>query len=81
LGQCWTWCERWLHNGKKFHSVGIAAICWAIWKTRNKVCFEGKMINDPILYYARYACALIGYWVGLFAEIDKEALITGANTM
>jgi uncharacterized membrane protein (UPF0136 family) len=38
------------------------------------------MINDPISILC-YACALIGYLVGLFAEINKEALITGANTM
>jgi hypothetical protein len=80
LAQCWTWCERWLPNGKKFHSVGIAAICWVIWKTHNKICFEGKMINDPISILC-YASALIGYWAGLFAKIDKEALIAGANTM
>jgi hypothetical protein len=42
LNQCWLWCERWLPFGKQFHTMGIAAICWAIWKTRNKVCFEEK---------------------------------------
>jgi len=33
LQQCWSWCERWLPCGKKFHTVVIAAICWSIWKT------------------------------------------------
>lgn len=38
------------------------------------------MISDPVSIIC-YACALIGYWAGLFDEIDKEALIAGANTM
>ena len=25
--QCWTWCEKWLPFGEKFHAIGIAAIC------------------------------------------------------
>jgi len=80
LNQCWTWCENWLPAGKQFHAIGIAAICWAIWKTRNKACFEGKLLNDPVSIIC-YACALMGYWAGLFAESDKEALIAGVTTM
>ena len=29
LNQCWEWYERWLPLGKKFHTLGIAAVCWA----------------------------------------------------
>lgn len=35
--QCWSWVEKWLPFGQKFHAIGIAAICWAIWKARNKM--------------------------------------------
>lgn len=46
------------------------------------MCFEGKPIADPasIIYFAY---SLMGYWVGLFVEQDKEALISveGVNTM
>ena len=80
LGQCWLWCEKWLPFGKQFHTLGIAAICWAIWKTRNKACFEGKLLKNPASIIC-YACVLMDYWAGLFMEIDKEALIAGANTM
>jgi hypothetical protein len=31
-----------LSFGKKYHVWGVAAICWAIWKSRNKACFEEK---------------------------------------
>lgn len=47
FSQCWAWADRWLPSGKQFHAIGIAALCWAIWKTRNRACFEGKCINDP----------------------------------
>ena len=80
LGQCWLWCEKWLPFGKQFHTVGIAAICWAIWKTQNKACFDGIMIRNPASIIC-YACALMGYWAGLFLEMDKEALEAGVNTM
>lgn len=80
LQQCWLWCDKWLPNGRKFHVTGIAAFCWAIWKARNKACFEGKTIQSPISIIC-HACALISYWEGLFLEGDKELLIAGANQM
>jgi len=27
--------------------VGVAAICWSLWKTRNQACFQNKIISDP----------------------------------
>jgi hypothetical protein len=78
--QCWNGCDKWLPAGKQFHSVGIAAICWAIWKARNKVCFEGKPLINPVSIIC-HACALMNYWAGLFKELDKEALETGVNLM
>ena len=78
--QCWAWCEQWLLFGDKFHAVGIAAICWTIWKTKNSACFEGKSVRSPISIIC-YACSLMEYWVGLFLYDDKEQLIAGANTM
>jgi hypothetical protein len=67
-------------NVRKFQVTGIAAFCWAIWKARNRTCFEGKMIQNPISIIC-HACALICYWAGLFLKGDKELLIAGANSM
>jgi hypothetical protein len=80
LEQCWLWCEQWFPFGKKFHPWGIAAICWAIWKRRNKVVFEGKLLQNPLEIIC-HACALMVYWSGLFAEMDREQPVEGANTM
>lgn len=80
LEQCWNWCDKWLSSGQKFHTLGIAAVCWAIWKTRNKVCFENKSLHDPISIVC-YACALMSYWAGLYLEEDKKMLEDGVATM
>jgi hypothetical protein len=80
MNQCWDWCEKWLSFGKKLHTLGIAAVCWAIWKARNKLCFEGKLILNPISIVC-HACALMSYWAGLYAGMDREALEEGVNTM
>jgi len=80
IQQCWDWCEKWLPNGQKFHTLGIAAICWAIWRIRNDVCFEGRKITNPISIVC-LACSLMCYWAGLFLEVDKEALVRGVNLM
>lgn len=78
--QSWRWCARWIPKGNQFHAVGIAAICWAIWKRRNKVCFEGKKLHNP-LEIISHACALMKNWAGLQKDIDKELLIQGADAM
>jgi hypothetical protein len=73
LGQCWEWCDLWLPMGGKFHLWGISAICWAIWKARNRACFERKIIRNPIEIIC-HAGALMQYWTGLYAEVDRKML-------
>lgn len=43
---------------------GIAAICWAIWKSRIKACFERKIIKNPLEIIC-HACELMDYWADL----------------
>jgi hypothetical protein len=65
INQCWSWLEKWLPQGKKFHVTGTSAICWAIWQASNKACFDKKIIKDPmeIIYLAG---ALMKFWAGLY---------------
>jgi len=44
FAQSWKWCEQWQWE-TVLCCVGTAAVCWSIWKMRNKVCFEGKKIT------------------------------------
>jgi hypothetical protein len=43
--QYWIWVQRALPQAPKFHTIGLAAVCWAIWRIRNNVCFEKKELN------------------------------------
>jgi len=47
--QCWAWCEQWLPFYEKFHALGIAAICWAIWKTRKSVVLRARLLQVQFL--------------------------------
>ena len=78
--QSWKWCEKWIPKGKQFFAVGIAAVCWSIWKMRNKICFEGKKFHNPI-EIVFHACALTKFWAGLQKEVDKGTLIQGVDAM
>jgi hypothetical protein len=36
----WPWIRKSLPNDKNMYMFGLAAICWATWKTRNRICFD-----------------------------------------
>lgn len=80
MEKCWVWCNTWLPGDKKLHVVGIAAVCWAIWKARNGLCFDGKQKQNPASIIC-HACALMSYWAALYSEEDSEALKEGVNMM
>ncbi|CAD6260944.1 unnamed protein product [Miscanthus lutarioriparius] len=78
LEQCWAWCFKWLPQGQKAHVWSVAAVCWAIWKARNKARFKKKLIKNPIEIVC-HACALMKYWTCLFVEMDRKTLEEGVN--
>ena len=44
--------------------MGLAAVCWAIWRTRNSVCFYEKKVKSPTEIVC-LICSFIVYWAGL----------------
>lgn len=53
--------------------MGLAAVCWAIWRTRNAVCFDKKRIKSPI----EIMCDVLifTYWSELHkSELEKQVL-------
>jgi hypothetical protein len=58
--QFWIWISNALPGGEALHMLGLAAVCWAIWKVRNVAYFEKKLIKDPseILFSA---CSYMRY--------------------
>ena len=45
-------------------SSGVAALIWAIWKTRNDACFNGVFPQDPVnvIFLVSH---FVSYWAGL----------------
>ena len=73
FGQFWQWASVLLPNRKHFHIIGLAAICWALWTTRNDSCFEKKAIRSPTEVVCS-ASSFIKYWAGLQTGQNKEEL-------
>lgn len=46
----------------------------------NKACFDGAIIKNPVEILC-HAGALMRFWACLYAEVDREMLINGVNTM
>jgi hypothetical protein len=76
--QYWAWIPIALPGGEKVYMVGLAAICWVIWKGRNRVCFEKKQWRNPgELVYS--TCAFLWYWAGLQAEDMQQLIVSGVD--
>jgi hypothetical protein len=76
----WVWIKSALLGGEHVYMLGVAAICWAIWKARNKTCFEKKHIKNPIeIIYS--ACSFMHYWTGLYQEDTQQAISEGIELM
>jgi hypothetical protein len=73
--------DRYLHNYKKIHFVGLSAICWAVWKIRNATHFEKNSVRSPTEIIC-LASSFIVYWADLQKEEGvKQALEAGAEAM
>jgi hypothetical protein len=71
------WAKRFLPLGGKFLYVGLAAICWALWRTRNNICFDNKVVRSPTEIIC-LASSFIPYWAELQPEGDRQKLEDGA---
>ena len=60
-----VWLENFGRKQKGKVAVGVAAILWGIWKTRNLACFENKWSTEPIEVVRR-----ICYWIDLWVDLQ-----------
>jgi hypothetical protein len=75
-----AWFYSFLPGYDDLYMVGIAAICWAVWKTRNKVTFDKHQMRTPCEVMFLWS-ALLMYSTGLQKEHGKEKLQFGASKM
>jgi hypothetical protein len=59
---------------------GLSAVCWAIWKCRNKVCFENKALKNPSVIL-HSACSFMRYWAGLHPAGLQEMINSGVDLL
>ena len=78
--QFWVWAKRFLPLGGKFLYVGLAAICWALWRMRNTIHFDKKVVRSPTEIIC-LASLFIFYWAKLQMEEDKAKLEAGAEAL
>jgi hypothetical protein len=78
--QYWEWCERFMPCNKNLHMIGLTAIYWAIWRTRNSVCFDKKKISSPTEIIC-LASSVLNYWAGLQQEEGRTIFETGAEAL
>jgi hypothetical protein len=62
------------------HTFGLAAVCWAIWKARNRACFEKKYVKHPAEIVI-HACALMKHWTSLCKKELQTQLTTGVGVL
>ena len=67
MWQAYSWCHSFFPEGEVFYTMGIAAICWAIWTCRNRATFEFIPLKSP--FECTFStCALLCYWAGLMKQ-------------
>lgn len=80
LNQCWLWLQRNLNDAKDIGIVGASAICWALWKPRNNVCFKNIVVKS-LVENVCYARALILNWAGLSKKELQNLLHDGVKLL
>jgi hypothetical protein len=74
-----SWLRKFKKKDKHVALVGIAAVLWGLWKTRNNACFRSVKPNDPIA-----VTNLIGQMISSWAilqvkEENRDALNWGVK--
>jgi hypothetical protein len=76
--QYWDWCVRFMPKNTNLHMVGLAAICWAMWKSRNSISFEKKRFRSPTEIIC-LASSFLKYWAGLKKKRRRSPWRKGAK--
>jgi hypothetical protein len=71
------WIQSFNKSVRNLVLVGCGAVLWAIWRTRNNACFNGKLVFDPIeVIYS--CCFWLDAWSVLQSETAREMLLEGS---
>jgi hypothetical protein len=76
----WIWIEMAVPGGENMWLFGLAAVIWATWKIRNRICFE-KVDLKNIFEVIFSVFALMHYWVGMHSEETQKMISMAVNLM
>lgn len=76
--QFFWWFPQYVSASRNTQIAGLAAICWAIWKLRNRACFEKKLIKSPNELIS-FSAVFMNYWACLHNPSDAENIRAGAD--
>jgi hypothetical protein len=88
--QFWISITKALPGGDKVYMLGFAAICWAIWRTRNEICLSywaglypedtQKLIKDGVDLMMKTAIRLLGKKSGNNSATAPALMVREAAT-
>lgn len=78
--QYYAWSHRFLPVETSFHTVGLAAVTWAIWLARNRATFEKFLIKSPFEIVFS-VCSFLLYWTGLQPQRGAAKLRQGVEML
>jgi hypothetical protein len=76
--QIFWWFPHLVPASRNLQIVGLAAIWWAIWKLRNRACFENKLIKSSNELIS-FTVIFINYWAAL--HNPSENIRAGAASL
>ena len=75
LSDCFgIWLKKIQEDSKKLIMVGVSALLWAIWRCRNNIVFDRKMISDP-MGIVKMMCGWISDWAVLQKRCPGERML------
>uniref|UniRef100_A0A8I6WUD9 Reverse transcriptase zinc-binding domain-containing protein n=1 Tax=Hordeum vulgare subsp. vulgare TaxID=112509 RepID=A0A8I6WUD9_HORVV len=80
IWKVYAWLYAFLPGFSDVYTVGLAAICSAIWLARNRATFEKKWINTSFEIVFT-TCAFLKYWAGLQKPVMMEVVKKGADML
>ncbi|PNT74006.1 hypothetical protein BRADI_1g06422v3 [Brachypodium distachyon] len=82
MNQICVWVQDLPYHMRKPIAIGVFALCWLIWKTRNEAYFQCKLPLDRAnLVFLMCYSYLIKFWTGLEKNSLKGKLLAGAHLL
>ena len=75
-----TWIVKLFPGGGPVYTSRCAAVCWAIWKCRNRTCLDKKLIKNPtdILIHV---CSFLTHWAVLYNPETQGKILEGVQAL